>query len=241
MENMSFYTSIHQQYDFIFPLNPNQVSIIESEMHPSSKILDIGCATGNLAIEIAKKGMQVNAFDLDAQMIELAKQKLNSEAINFRVSNMLNISTDYAHQQFSGVICFGNTLVHLTNKNLIEDFIKAVNSLLKNGGKFILQILNYDYILNEKITELPVIENDKIKFVRKYEFMENGLLNFITHLTIKENKQVIDNQIELLPITKNEIIKILADQGFSAIQVFGNFAKMQLNETSLPLVVTATK
>lgn len=238
---MQFYSSINNVYDYIFPLNVQQVNFVVEEIKEQAELLDIGCATGSLSIELAKLGFTMNASDLNSEMIEQAKQKSYAPKVNFSVGNMLNVNSDYEAMQFDGVLCFGNTLVHLTNKASIEKFIGAVYAVLKKGGKFMLQVLNYDYILSQQIDQLPVIENEKIKFIRKYEFLDNGLLSFNTQLTIKENEQQIDNRIELNPITKTEIIEVLTNIGFSSINVFGSFAKNEFTKSSLPLVISALK
>ena len=63
---------------------------------------------------------------------------------------------DFQEKQFDTVLCFGNTLVHLLTTNLIQQMLNGVNAILKPGGMFLMQILNYDYILNEHISELPI-------------------------------------------------------------------------------------
>lgn len=238
---MAFYSSIHRVYDQIFPLNSKQIDFVLDEVKIGSELLDIGCATGNLAIELAQKGMQVNAIDLDTEMISLAKEKLNSSVVQFRVGDMLSVESDYSHSKFDGVLCFGNTLVHLTEEKLIGYFFESTFAVLKVGGKFLFQLLNYEYIVREKINELPLIENEQIKFVRKYDYLANGLLSFNTELTIKENREIVNSKVELLPLSKNRIIELLTQKGFSQIEVFGSFAKNQLTNTSIPLVVKAIK
>ena len=59
----------------------------------------------------------------------------------------------------------------LCTKNKMKSF-KIINTEIREklGGLFLLQILNYDYILGEQIIELPLIETANIKFVRKYRF-----------------------------------------------------------------------
>ena len=56
-----FYTSISEYYDYIFPYNPKQMAFIKSitEEQEIQNVLDIGCGTGNLALEMAKEGYEV--------------------------------------------------------------------------------------------------------------------------------------------------------------------------------------
>jgi len=59
------------------------------------RILDAGCGTGALALELAKKGASVVAIDLSPNLIELAKERISPEdrqKIDFRSGDMLDDS-----------------------------------------------------------------------------------------------------------------------------------------------------
>ena len=49
---------------------------------PIEQILEIGCGTGNHSIELAKKGIKVDALDTDLKMLEIAKHKINYSNIS---------------------------------------------------------------------------------------------------------------------------------------------------------------
>jgi magnesium-protoporphyrin O-methyltransferase len=59
------------------------------------RILDAGCGTGALALELAKKGASVVAIDLSPNLIELAKERISPDDrqnIDFRSGDMLDDS-----------------------------------------------------------------------------------------------------------------------------------------------------
>jgi magnesium-protoporphyrin O-methyltransferase len=59
------------------------------------RILDAGCGTGALALELAKKGASVLAIDLSPNLIELAKERIapdDRQNIDFRSGDMLDDS-----------------------------------------------------------------------------------------------------------------------------------------------------
>jgi len=73
---MNFYESIANNYDYIFPYNTAHLNYIKSCLNNDTKektILDIGCGTGNLTLELAKVSKMVYAIDLDDKMIEIAE------------------------------------------------------------------------------------------------------------------------------------------------------------------------
>ena len=53
---MAFYETITENYDHIFPLKPPQASFVKAvaKEYGAKTMLDMGCATGALAAEMAK-------------------------------------------------------------------------------------------------------------------------------------------------------------------------------------------
>ena len=171
-----FYSSISEYYPEIFPYNPAQLQFVKNNAGdlPGKKVLDIGCATGELAFQLSKSGADVTGIDLNEDLLQQANAKKVHPKLTFQKGNMVELQNDFQTETFDTVLCFGNTLVHLPSQELISEMLRGVHSVLKPGGLFMLQILNYDYILSEPVTELPLIETENIKFVRHYGFDENS-------------------------------------------------------------------
>ena len=151
---------------------------------------------------------------------------------------MMEIKSQFGPDAFDAIICFGNTLVHLENISEILDFFMQTKTILKEGGKFLLQIINFDRILDQNIDSLPTLENDHIKFVRNYHYLKDRhLIEFKTILTIKSTNQVFLNNIPLFPIRQSEIENVLLEAGFKTIQFFGNFNSDPLLPESIPMVI----
>jgi magnesium-protoporphyrin O-methyltransferase len=59
-----------------------------------ARLLDAGCGTGALAIEAARRGAEVVAIDLSANLVELAGERMPSDlgggSVHFRVGDMLD-------------------------------------------------------------------------------------------------------------------------------------------------------
>lgn len=249
-----FYSSISAYYPEIFPYNPAQQQYVSRNAGgmPGKKILDIGCATGELSVEMAKAGAQVTGIDLNEDLISQAQKKINggdtgsggfqTAGCRFMKGDMLELESNFHPDQFDVTICFGNTLVHLPSYNHIIKMLKGVHSVLRQGGVFLMQILNYDYILSEQVTELPLIETENIKFVRRYIFEKNSpLVRFQTELHIKKEDKVISNETPLLALQSGKLTELLLHTGFKNISLFSNFKEDQFGGKHLPLVVKCRK
>lgn len=237
---MKFYESISMSYDKIFPLKESMVKYVLSNIpnHEGYELLDIGCATGHLAGTIAETGVEVTGIDLNSQMIEYATDNYKYHNLKFHTMDMLKIDKSFSPESFNMVTCFGNTLVHLTNEEAIYEALSNIKNVMKADGKLLIQILNYRYILDNCIKELPIIENQHIKFERFYsEQIRDERLIFETRLTIKETSEIISNEIYLYPLLKEQLIDYLQELGFQDIEIYKNFNKELYSYNHLPLIV----
>jgi glycine/sarcosine N-methyltransferase len=240
-----FYSSIAKFYQHIFPFNPVQIEFLRHVLpYNGARVLDVGCASGDLSFALTHFGFPTWAFDFDAQMIEIAQNAKQEDAMFpvFEQLDMQMIDQRYPESYFDTVICFGNTLVHLLNDDDIRQFIQATYRVLSSEGKLTIQILNYQHVFDNQIKSLALIENEFIKFERNYEFTEGSdLIDFKSLLTIKASGQKIENSVKLYGIRKARLQEILEKEGFSSIEFFGSFNLEPLIGSSLPLILTCQK
>jgi glycine/sarcosine N-methyltransferase len=237
---MKFYSSIAQNYDYIFPVKQAQIDFIKSVFSKETKLVEIGSGTGNLTIELANTGYSMSGLEFDENMLDLAREK--SDEVLWKQGDMREIDQIFQRGIFAGIICFGNTLVHLSSIEDIEMFLRKTYDLLQIDGIIAIQIINYSRIFNLKIDHLPTIENDKIKFVRNYKAYRNPRnIEFNTVLTIKDTNEIIENKINLFPIFPEELSELMHEIGFSNIQEFSNFSHKEFSPDSIPFIMTAQK
>lgn len=239
---MEFYKSISDYYREIFPVQPQQVNfVLETFTDPSAlSLLDVGCGTGDLTQELSTSFKQITGIDLDVGMLEIAR-KSTPENVEYQSLNMLDIGKRLGVGTYDGILCFGNTLVHISEPEHISAFIHQAHTVLADSGKLLIQIINYDRILDQDIKALPTIESDHCSFERLYHYnSEKHQVYFETILTIKKRGESIRNRIPLYPLRKAELTDMLKKAGFSSINYFGNFARATLKKDSIPLVVEAS-
>lgn len=242
-EQNNFYTSISKYYSEIFPYNPMQLQFVKSKVGDlqTKQLLDIGCATGELAFQLSAEKAKVIGIDLNEDLLAQAIRKRGAASNPvFQLGNMLELENDFKAGQFDTVLCFGNTLVHLENKEMMAQMLKGVMQLLKPGGKLLLQILNYDYILSEQLSELPLIETDNIRFFRQYRFDKNSpKIRFYTALYLKKENQTVVNETSLLALKSKELLDLLREAGFQNRELFSNFKQDAFGGKHIPLVLSA--
>ncbi len=103
-------------------------------LKPDDVILDVGCGTGSLALELSTCVSEVHAIDLSREMIRIGNQKAtdrNIGNVTFHNTTITNVSFE---SEMFNAICAYNIL------HLVDDRSAALNTildLLKPGGFFI--------------------------------------------------------------------------------------------------------
>ncbi|TCN73272.1 class I SAM-dependent methyltransferase [Acetobacteroides hydrogenigenes] len=221
------YSSIAENYDYIFPLNPLQKMFLTSRI-PSGKnisVLDLGCGTGSLAIALAEEeDYNIVGIDNDPNMIDVAQSKVKGKNPVFLVEDMTKVQRSFKAESFDAIYSFGNSLVHLSNPDDIENLFQTAKTLLKPGGKFLGQIINYRRIFDKMVTGLPTIDNEHISFERGYQFTGPGEpLYFKTRLLTKKDGKILENKEVLYPLLPEEALFFLENAGFYDIDLYGAF------------------
>jgi 2-polyprenyl-3-methyl-5-hydroxy-6-metoxy-1,4-benzoquinol methylase len=118
-------------------LGENDLKIIERTkkyLDANSIVLDYGCATGSIAIEIASIAKEVHGIDISANMIEIAKRKADERGIkNIAFTKAAIFDESLRKESFDAILSL--SILHLVEDS--AQVMDRINQLLKPGGIFI--------------------------------------------------------------------------------------------------------
>lgn len=238
------YKVISKYYNKIFPLKREKIDFVINLMKTKDdKILDIGCATGELTIHLNKLGYDTIGIDIDEEMISYARKCANSLGIeaSFINGDMLRLNEYFHMYKFDVAICWGNTIAHLNDLNKIKEFISGCYDILNPEGCLSLQVINFSKVIKKDSFSLPEINNDYIKFKRNYFFNSERKLVFQTEVTIKETGEFFRFETLHFPILKDELLSILSEEGFNSFKLFSDFNYKLFEENDTSIIVNCIK
>lgn len=237
---MSFYQQLSHYYDQLFTFDATELAFIAKELGPAPRLLDIGCATGNKTAMLSSLAESIVAIDADATMISLARANHPMPNIKYDIMDMRLLAEKFFSENFDAVLCLGNTLVHVEPLSAINKMLEDISFILAKNGRLMLQILNYDRILDQQITSLPDIDTEQVLFTRGYSW-ESKRLMFNTSLRIKANGEEFKNSIPLYPLRRQALQTMLEDAGFGKQSYFGGFHGEAYNSDAALTIVVADK
>lgn len=96
------------------------------------RVLDAGCGTGALAVELAKRGAQVMATDISPTLIELARERLPTDLPNGSIEFFAGDMLDPSLGRFDHVVCMDSMIHYHRN-----DITKALAGLAQRTSQTI--------------------------------------------------------------------------------------------------------
>ncbi|HOI47524.1 MAG TPA: methyltransferase domain-containing protein [Bacilli bacterium] len=234
---MTFYKTISHYYDQIFPVKEEVCQFIRNG-RKKLKVLDVACGNGGYLNRLSTHGFYGFGIDLDHEMVHIANLASNTEKVDFYQMDMLEIDT-FKGRSFDMIYSIGNSIVHLQNEAQMEEFVQKAYQLLKPKGEILLQIINYDRILDQHIPNLPTIVNGTLSMERNYKYVA-PYIHFQTILNV--DNQSFENEVTLLPLRSDALIKMITRAGFKKIECYGDFQKSPFQkETSMHFILRAYK
>ncbi len=202
------------------------------------RCLDAGCGVGIYSIILSELGVDVVGIDISQAMIEKARElaKTFNSSAKFDVIDFSKIKERY-REEFDLVLCIGNTLVHLLSEKDLLISLRNFYNALKKDGILIVQILNYDRIIENEERIINVRETPAKIFVRFYDFeptiigspslrvfeIRKDFLKFnvlVVDKTKNYSHRLITTRIK--PIKSEELCKKIQMVGFKKFYLFGN-------------------
>ena len=104
-------------------------------------ILDLACGTGNLTLELDKRGYDMIGLDLSYEMLSVASRKKRRGR---EQRNILWINQDMTDFELYGtvdaVICSFDSLNYILNREDLDKCFKSIYNYLNHGGVFIFDV-----------------------------------------------------------------------------------------------------
>ena len=197
-----------------------EVDFIETSLglERGGTMLDLACGTGRQAIELARRGYEVVAFDLSLQMLARAGDEAQERDVklNFVQGDMRDMAFE---AQFDGVYCW-NTAFGYFDEEKNAHVIDRVHRALKAGGLFLLDVINRDFIVRQS-PSLAWFEGDGCVC------MDEMTVDFITsRMKVKRTLMLDDGrsretEYSMRIYSLHELGKLLHEHGFKVTEVSG--------------------
>src|SRR5699024_8560123 len=109
---------------------------IENHEQEVQKIIDLGCGNGEIAVRLAKQGLQVSRVDYSQEMLAYAEQESCTYALPVQWFQQ-DLRMLAGFQEIDLAISYCDVINYVTTKDDLTNVISHVYQLLTPGGLFI--------------------------------------------------------------------------------------------------------
>lgn len=214
-------------------------SQIIKKMTSGTRVLDLGCGTGNLTVRLAGKGFKIVGMDASEDMLKYAAQK-SSEVMwicRSMESGEFGVQADV-------VISTLDSINHLPDRAAVERCFRGAAEALKSGGVFVFDV-NTVYKHREVLAENTfVYDVDGVYCVWSNEFddSDNGV-DIELDLFFEQSDGSYDRGGESfreIAFTEAEFRGMLEGAGFKVANVWEYPTFNAPNELSEKLLIVAS-
>jgi len=133
-EDGKYWDRASKNYDKNDKIDGNYLKMMEITrkfVDGNDVVMDLGCATGSISIDISDFAGEVLGLDISSRMIEIARKKPEKyKKKNIRFQRSTIFDEGFKENSFDAIIAFN--ILHLMDNT--DKVMSRVNELLKPGG-----------------------------------------------------------------------------------------------------------
>lgn len=226
-----FYSLLFDEKARLSREGPLLLEILKQYKQPA-QVLDLACGSGVHSRFFAEQEASVIGVDVSPDMLRYAKRQKQSANIRYIVGDIVKLPLI---GYWDVILCLGNSLCLLPNRNLLSDFFAQIKNLLSPRGTFILQILNYEHSDMKEMQTKYVqkeINGKKVTVIKTLIPDKDVIFLAINYFAQVQGKYETSNESNiLLKLSSSELVNYADEVGLSVLSVYGDFQKSTFNPT----------
>lgn len=214
--------------------------IFEKENLKPNLMVDLACGTGNLILELAKRGYDMIGVDCSTEMLMQAlnhTQALNPKPIflNQKMENLDLFGT------VDAMLCCLDSINYITNKNNLKKAFEKIYLFLEPNGIFIFDINTKQKF--ETMNGQCYVREDKDVFCVWQVSFNNDICEYDFDIFEKSGKswQRMQEIHTERYYSKSEILKLLESIGFIDIKVYAELSFEKIKKDENRIFISARK
>ena len=214
------------------------------EMTPTSLVLDLGCGTGKLTVEMSKRGYDMTGVDGSPEMLTVARDRAEGLGLSEKILFLCQDMTDFElYGTVEAVVSTMDCMNHLLTRKELEACFSLVHNYLSPNGLFLFD-LNSPYKFRQVYGERSYLFEDKNNYCTwQNAFREgSGICDFYISLFQREKdgryrRTDACQREKMYPLAT--VRTLLKKTGFQILSVYGGLDGHPVTDTDERIYITA--
>ena len=207
-------------------------------------VLDLGCGTGSMTLELARRGYDMTGIDYSVEMLDIARARAEDEGLS---DKMLWLCQDMREFELYGTVDLAvsclDTVNHLTSVQDLSKFLALVHNYLVPNGLFIFDVNGKYKFENIYGNQSYVMEcDDSFCVWQNFYNCKNHLCDFYITLFSQNpdgSYERYDEEQRERMYTVRSLKKQLLGNGFEFLGAYSDFEFSEGNDDSERIYVVA--
>jgi SAM-dependent methyltransferase len=205
-----------------------------------ARLLDLACGFGRHATGMARRGYRVTGLDFNAHYLEIAAAvaKEGGLDVHWQQGDMRTLPFE---REFDGVYSYFTSFGYFSDDEN-ENVIAGVARALKTGGRFLIDVLNRDWILTHPAHRVWNQREDGSLLMEEtsFDLPASRVISKQIHLTPDGAKR-LEKSYVLRAYTCAELSSMMHRHGLEAREVWGGVDRVPYSTDTRRLVLLAER
>jgi 2-polyprenyl-3-methyl-5-hydroxy-6-metoxy-1,4-benzoquinol methylase len=215
-----------------------ELILVQLELSPGARVLDVGCGPGRHTVELARRGYEVLGIDPSRAMIEAARARAAASDVapDFR---QVGGESFRAEREFDAAICLFTTLGQISEQGENSGLVPRVYDALCPGGYFVVETPQREWVVRhlERAERLGAGER-YTDVTRQYD----AKAKTVTEVFKVVSPQVTESYLLRYRLySRTELSGLLEGAGFTIVASFGNYEGDPLGPDSAVMLLVGRR
>ncbi len=215
---------------------PGEVDAIERllEIRPPLRLLDLACGQGRHSIELARRGYEVTGVDQSRYLLDVAGQRAGAAGVAVRWVEGDMRRPPPAVGGYDVVVNLFTSFGYFADDADDLVVLRAVAGVLRPGGRFLLELLNGERIMNTFEEREWIPFGEATVFERRRLDRDRRRMEVDRTIVRDGHEEQTSHTLRLY--SGRELTVLAKRAGFDVVQLYGGWDGERLTEDSLRVV-----
>jgi SAM-dependent methyltransferase len=199
------------------------VRFIEKTQSPKKreKILDVCCGIGRHSVELAARGYRVTGVDVSDVYLEMAAARAKRRKVKVALEKFDMRKIPY-RGEFDSALLMWTSFGYFENEKDDLRALRAISRALRPGGKFIIDVINRDWLIKNFQPHSWMELKDGFMLERREFNSATSRMNSEWLFVHKGSKKIERKAITLRVYSLHELTDVIGRAGMEPVALFGD-------------------